>query len=54
MDTLVNTKITRRGRKSSSNLPDDPAEIAAVWPDLPEHIGAAIKALIQKHKAEKK
>jgi hypothetical protein len=32
----------------------DLAEIVAVWPELPEHIKAAIKALIQTHKAEKK
>jgi len=35
---------------------DDPklAEIVTVWPKLPEHIKAAIKALIKTHKAEKK
>jgi hypothetical protein len=29
------------------------AEIVAVWPELPEHIKEAIKALIQAHKGEK-
>ena len=29
-------------------------KIMDAWPDLPAHIKAAIKALIQTHKAEKK
>lgn len=31
----------------------DLARIVKVWPELPEHIKAAIKALAQTHKAEK-
>jgi len=36
------------------NLPPDLAEIVTVWSELPVHIKAAIKALIQTHKPEKK
>jgi hypothetical protein len=36
------------------HLNSDLAEIARTWPDLPGHIKAAIKALIQTHEAEKK
>jgi hypothetical protein len=33
-------------------LPADLANIVAAWPSLPEHIKAAIKALIQTNQAE--
>ena len=32
----------------------DLAKIIEAWPELPEHIKAAIKALVQTHSAEKK
>jgi len=52
MDTPVDTKIPKRSQKSSPNLPDDLAEIVMIWPELSEHIKAAIKALIETHKRE--
>ena len=42
----------KQGKIDTQKLPDDLAEIVAAWPELPEHIKAAIKALIQTHKAE--
>jgi len=44
----------KQGKIDTSELPADLAEIVAVWPELPEHIKAAIRALIQIYKAEKK
>jgi hypothetical protein len=38
---------------SDPDLPPDLAEIVAVWPGLPGHIKAAIKALVQAHIQEK-
>jgi len=40
--------------KKTQRLPADLAEIVAVWPELPEHIKAAVRALVQTHKWEKK
>jgi len=34
----------------ASELPPDLAEIVTVWPKLPEHIKAAVMALVQTHK----
>ena len=39
----------KQGQIDTKNLPPDLAEIVAVWPELPEHIKAAIKALVQTH-----
>jgi len=40
-------KSPKQGKIDPSELPPDLAEIVAVWPELPEHIKAAIKALVQ-------
>jgi hypothetical protein len=37
----------------TKKLPSDLAEIVVVWPELPGHIKAAIKALVQTQKGEK-
>jgi len=37
----------KQGQIESTALPPDVAEIVAAWPRLPEHIKAAIKALVQ-------
>jgi len=34
------------------NIPTELTEIVAVWPELPEYIKAAIKALVQTHTKE--
>ncbi len=37
----------KQGEIDTSELPSDLLEIVAVWPELPAHIKAAIKALVQ-------
>jgi hypothetical protein len=38
----------------ADSMPPDLAEIAQVWLELPEHIKAAIKALVQTHSKKAK
>ena len=42
----------KMAENQAEKLPSDLAEIVAVWPELPEYIKAAIKALIQTHITE--
>jgi hypothetical protein len=45
-------KSRKQGEIDTQKLPDDLAEVVAVWPELPEHIKAAIKALVQSSAKE--
>ena len=45
-------KSPKQPKIDTSELPSDLAEIVAVWPELPAHIRAAIKALVQTHNTE--
>ena len=47
-------KFQKQPKFDTSELSQGLAEIVAVWPELSEHIKAAIKALVQTHKTEKK
>jgi len=37
----------KQGKIDAKNLPTDLAQIVAVWPELPEHIKQAVKALVE-------
>jgi hypothetical protein len=47
-------KPPKQPQIDTQNLPADLAKIIAVWPGLPVHIKAAIKALIETHIKETK
>jgi hypothetical protein len=42
-------KSLKQGKIDTPKLPAELAEIVAVWPELPGHIKAAIKALVKTH-----
>ena len=42
----------KQAKTTYENLCPDLAEIVAVWPELPEHIKAAIKALVRTHNSK--
>ena len=44
----------KTGQKEAISLSPELVEMATVWPELPEHIKAAIKALVQTHCKEVK
>ena len=52
--------IDQKARKSaasganSKQIPPELHSVIEAWPDVPEHIRAAIKALVQTHNAEDK
>ena len=45
-------KFQKTAENQLQNMPTELAEIVAVWPELPEYIKAAIKALVQTHTKE--
>ena len=52
-DSKNQNTTQKQGQIDTSELSSELAEIVTVWPELPEYIKAAIKALVQTNKAEK-
>ncbi len=52
--TPKSQKQPQKTTQIDQQLPEDLAEIVTIWPKLPEHIKAAIKALIQTYCKEAK
>jgi len=46
-------KTPKQGKIDTQSLPDELVEIVAVWPELPEHIKAAMLAMIKTYKEQK-
>jgi hypothetical protein len=42
----------KQGKIGPLELPSELAEVAAAWPELPEHIRAAIRMLVQGYAEE--
>jgi hypothetical protein len=47
---IATPPATAQGQRAGSNLPPDLADVVAAWPDLPEHIKAAVLALLRTTK----
>ena len=47
LSTSLDKSLQKQAKIDTQNLPDDLAEIVAVWPKLPEHIKTAIRALVK-------
>ena len=52
MTPQLTPKSRKQGEIDTSELPADLTEIVAVWSELPEHIKAAIKTLVEAHKGK--
>jgi hypothetical protein len=48
-DSKKSNQVPKQAEIDIRNLPAELAEIITVWHELPEHIKAAIKALVQTH-----
>ena len=51
-DSKRSNQAPKQAEIDTQNLPPDLAEVVAVWPELPEYIKAAIKALVRTHNSK--
>ena len=49
MDSRKSITTPQATQIDAPNLPPDLAEVVTCWPDLPEHIKAAITTLVKGH-----